>query len=125
MQNCYASAGLQTFSLTWGRRSFLRAFKAKNEGPASLSCYDYLSLPFARSLVRCCWSQPFCLCILHEYYQANLPGVRGVLPDLFVLTVSCTSDVRDLVPQKMFPRLYLYTGCSFQFHSEQHYCFQF
>lgn len=58
--------------------------------------------------------QPYCLCILHEYYQENVHGckVTCCTGRLHVKCLDVPPRVRDFVPQKkkkMFPRLCLYT----------------
>ena len=130
--HCYTSFELYTFSFLCGRsHSFLRVLKGKKKG-LSFSCYGGLPIFFSLLAVSSDFakSQPYCLCILHEYYQENLKSydVTWYKGPLYVKRLSCTSgvSVRDFVPQKMFPRLRVVVHYIFLIHSEQRfYYFQF
>lgn len=117
--HCYTSFELYTVSFLCGRsHSFLRVLKGKKKG-LSFSSYGGLPLLFPLLAISSDFAkpQPYCLCILHEYYQENLKSydVTWYKGPLYVKRLSCTSgvSVRDFVPQKMFPRLRVVVHCIF------------
>lgn len=101
--------------------------------PAKITCFCFFVLfcsvfPCLQSHQILPSQQPYCLCILHAYYQEPLQSREVImLYRLFTLNVSMYLQCKcqgSCASKKKFPRLCLYAVFFFPFHNEQHYCFQ-
>lgn len=119
-------------SASWQEARSSEGFEGRKDSHNFSSCHDYLFcfvyfFPCLQSHQILPSQQPYCLCILHEYYQENLPSCK-VTCCTGLLHVKCLyvpPRVRDLVPQKNVPKVVFIHGCVytryiyfFQSHNE-------
>lgn len=121
-------------SASWEEAQSSEGFEGRKEGliaflPARITCFVCLFFSCLQTHQILPSQQPYCLCILHEYYQENLQSCK---------VTCCTGPLRvkclyvpplcqgSCASKKNVPKVVFIHGLYFfQSHNEQHYYFHF